>query len=163
MDEFYEVHWGPWVNYQVYDGAGALAEISRPEAVTLSLPKDKAKYGKDSGKKDLEYAGFGRLHGFEWTNFDVKNWVDKGEYFDWNSATEEERQNIRGFPTYVIPDGTIVMAQDGVTELKSKFLRGEYYLNPLDASFVNNLYTTNPQVLGFAAGGLRYSIHWLCA
>ena len=148
MDEFYEVHWDPWVNYQVYDAAGELAEISRPEAVTLSLPKDNAKYGKDSGKKKtLEYAGFGRLHGFEWTNFDVKNWVDKGEYFDWNSATEEERQNIRGFPTYVIPDGTIVMAQDGVTELKSKFLRGEYYLKPLDASLYNNLYTTDPQVL----------------
>ena len=148
MDEYYEVHWDPWVNYQVYDAAGALVEISRPEGVTLSLPNDKTKYGKDAGKKKtLEYAGFGRLHGFEWTNFDIKEWEDKGEYFDWNSATEEERQNIRGFPTYVIPDGTIVMAQDGVTELKSKFLRGEYYLKPLPSAVGSLLYTTDPQVL----------------
>ena len=147
LDDYYEVRWEPWVNYQVFDAAGALVEISRPEAVTLVLPEEN-KFGRDAGrKKTLEYAGFGRLHGFEWTNFDICQWDDKGEYFDWNNATETERNCIRGFPTYVIPDGTIVMAEDGVTELKSKFLRGEYYLKPLDAASFNNLYTTDPTSL----------------
>ena len=36
MDEYYEVNWDPWVNYQVFDSNGALVEISRPEAVTLT-------------------------------------------------------------------------------------------------------------------------------
>ena len=126
------------------------------------MPKDQAKYGKDAGKKRLLNTPDLKTSWFEWTNFDVKNWVDKGEYFDWNSATEEERQNIRGFPTYVIPDGTIVMAQDGVTELKSKFLRGEYYLKPLDATLYNN-YTPQIRSFGFRPGGLRYSIHRPCA
>lgn len=147
LDDYYEVRWEPWVNYQVFDAQGALVEISRPEGVTLTLP-DEDKFGRDAGrKKTLEYAGFGRLHGFEWTNFDVCDWVEKGEYFDWNNATETERNCVRGFPTYVIPDGTIVLAEDGVTELKSKFLRGEYYLKPLDAASVNNLYTTDPVTL----------------
>ena len=36
------------------------------------------------------------------------------------------------------------MGEDG-TELKSKFLRGEYYLKPLACSAVgNNIYSTNP-------------------
>ena len=35
------------------------------------------------------------------------------------------------------------MGEDG-TELKSKFLRGEYYLKPLPSAVGNNIYTTNP-------------------
>ena len=31
--------------------------------------------------------------------------------------------------------------------MKSKFLRGEYYLKPLDAGTTNNLYTTDPATL----------------
>ena len=146
MTEFYEVYWDPWVNYQVFDSPGSdasLVEISRPEAVTVQLPNE-SKFGNDAGrKKTLEYAGFGRLWGFEWTNFDLKEWKDLGEYLDWDSLSETERQNIRGFPTYVIPDGTIVMGEDGTTELKSKFLRGEYYLKPLPSAVGSNLYTTN--------------------
>ena len=142
MTEYYEVFWDPWVNYQVYDASGALVEISRPEAVTLQLPDDSA-FGSDAGrKKTLEYAGFGRLHGFEWTNFNIKTWTDLGEYLDWDSLSETDRQNTRGFPTYVIPDGTIVMGEDGETELKSKFLRGEYYLKPLPSAVGNNIYVT---------------------
>ncbi len=142
MTEYYEVNWDPWVNYQVYDSNGALVEISRPEAVTLTLPND-ASFGSDAGrKKTLEYAGFGRLHGFEWTNFNIATWTELGEYLDWDSLSETDRQNTRGFPTYVIPDGTIVMSEDGETELKSKFLRGEYYLKPLPGAVGQNIYTT---------------------
>jgi hypothetical protein len=147
MTEFYEIHFDPWVNYQVFDGSGSdasLVEISRPEAVTVVLP-DTEKFGSDAGrKKTLEYGGFGRLWGFEWTNFNVKTWKDLGEYLDWDSLSETDRQNVRGFPTYVIPDGTEIIGEDGETKLKSKFLRGEYYLKPLDAASFNNLYTTNP-------------------
>ena len=52
-DEFYEVNWDPWVNYQVFDGSNGclLVEISRPEAVTVNLPNDRAKFGKDAGRK----------------------------------------------------------------------------------------------------------------
>ena len=121
---------------------GALVEISRPEAVTLTLPNDSS-YGSDAGrKKTLEYAGFGRLHGFEWTNFNIATWTELGEYLDWDSLSETDRQNTRGFPTYVIPDGTIVMSEDGTTELKSKFLRGEYYLKPLASAVGQNTYST---------------------
>ncbi len=142
MNEYYEVFWDPWVNYQVYDSNGALVEISRPEAVTLTLPNDSS-YGSDAGrKKTLEYAGFGRLHGFEWTNFNIATWTELGEYLDWDSLSETDRQNTRGFPTYVIPDGTIVMSEDGTTELKSKFLRGEYYLKPLASAVGQNTYST---------------------
>lgn len=35
------------------------------------------------------------------------------------------------------------MGEDGTTELKSKFLRGEYYLKPLPSAVGSNLYTTN--------------------
>ena len=144
MNEYYEVFWDPWVNYQVFDSNGALVEISRPEAVTVQLPDDAA-FGSDAGrKKTLEYGGFGRLWGFEWTNFNIATWTDLGEYLDWESLSESDRQNIRGFPTYVIPDGTIVMSEDGETELKSKFLRGEYYLKPLPSAVGNNIYTTIP-------------------
>ena len=147
MNEFYEINFDPWTNYQVFDGPGgdaSLVEISRPEAVTVVLP-DTEKFGSDAGrKKTLEYGGFGRLWGFEWTNFNVKTWTDLGEYFDWGTATEEERQSVRGFPAYVIPDGTELIGEDGETKLKSKILRGEYYLKPLNANSFNNLYTTNP-------------------
>ena len=146
MTEFYEVNWDPWVNYQVFDGSGtdaSLVEISRPEAVTLTLPNE-AKFGNDAGrKKTLEYGGFGRLWGFEWTNFNIATWTELGEYLDWDSLSEADRQNVRGFPTYTIPDGTIIMGEDGTTELKSKFLRGEYYLKPLPSAVGSNLYTTD--------------------
>ena len=72
----------------------------------------------------------------------IKTWTDLGEYLDWDSLSETDRQNTRGFPTYVIPDGTIVMGEDGETELKSKFLRGEYYLKPLPSAVGNNIYST---------------------
>tara|TARA_B100001248_G_scaffold115151_1_gene86191 strand:- start:1280 stop:4441 length:3162 start_codon:yes stop_codon:yes gene_type:complete len=150
MTEFYEVNWDPYVNYQVFDGSDQLAslvEISRPEAVTLTLPNEE-KFGDDAGrKKTLEYGGFGRLWGFEWTNFNIKTWTDLGEYLDWDTLSEEDRNYVRGFPTYVIPDGTIIMGEDGITELKSKFLRGEYYLKPLPSAVGTNLYTTNVDAL----------------
>ena len=142
MDQYYEIFWDPWVNYQVFDSNGDLVEISRPEAVTVQLPDDAA-FGSDAGrKKTLEYGGFGRLWGFEWTNFNIATWTELGEYVDWDALSETDRQNTRGFPTYVIPDGTIVMSEDGETELKSKFLRGEYYLKPLPSAVGNNIYTT---------------------
>ena len=50
LDDYYEVRWEPWVNYQVFDAQGALVEISRPEAVTLSLPVED-KFGRDAGKR----------------------------------------------------------------------------------------------------------------
>ena len=132
MTEFYEVNWDPYVNYQVFDGSDQLAslvEISRPEAVTLTLPNEE-KFGDDAGrKKTLEYGGFGRLWGFEWTNFNIKTWTDLGEYLDWDTLSEEDRNYVRGFPTYVIPDGTIIMGEDGITELKSKFLEESIILN----------------------------------
>ena len=42
MNEFYEINFDPWTNYQVFDSNGCfLVEISRPEAVTLTLPNDR--------------------------------------------------------------------------------------------------------------------------
>jgi hypothetical protein len=143
MSEYYEVNWDNWVNYQVFDTEGALVEISRPEGVIFNVPDDSATFGKNAGrKKTLEYAGFGRLWGMEWTEFNIVTWTDLGEYVDWDSLTESERQQIRGFPEYIVPDGSIILAEDG-TELKSKFLRGEYFLKPLASAVGNNIYSTS--------------------
>ena len=144
MTEYYEVNWDTWVNYQVFDANGALVEISRPEGVTFDIPDDTAKFGKKAGRKQtLEYAGFGRLWGMDWINFNIVDWVEVDEYLDWNTLTETQRQAIRGFPEYIVPDGSILLAEDG-TELKSKFLRGEYFLKPLASAVGNNIYSTNP-------------------
>ena len=66
LDDYYEVRWEPWVNYQVFDAQGALVEISRPEAVTLSLPVED-KFGRDAGRKKTlntqVLEGFGVLNG----------------------------------------------------------------------------------------------------
>ena len=144
MTEYYEVNWDTWVNYQAFDANGALVEISRPEGVTFDIPDDTAKFGKKAGRKQtLEYAGFGRLWGMDWINFNIVDWVEVDEYLDWNTLTETQRQAIRGFPEYIVPDGSILSAEDG-TELKSKFLRGEYFLKPLASAVGNNIYSTNP-------------------
>ena len=144
MDEYYEVNWDTWINYQAFDANGVLVEISRPEGVIFDIPDDVAKFGKKAGRKQtLEYAGFGRLWGMDWENFNIVDWVKVDDYLDWNTLTESERRKIRGFPEYVIPDGSILLAEDG-TELKSKFLRGEYFLKPLASAVGNNIYSTNP-------------------
>ncbi len=144
MSEYYEVHWDTWLNYQAFDTNGALVEISRPEGVVFDVPNDSSKFGRSSGrKKTLEYAGFGRLHGMDWMNFNIVTWQQVDDYLDWSTLSETERQQIRGFPEFVIPDGSVLIAEDG-TELKSKFLRGEYYLKPLAAAVGQNIYSTNP-------------------
>jgi hypothetical protein len=144
MTEYYDVNWDTWVNYQAFDANGVLVEISRPEGVTFDIPDDSAKFGKKAGRKEtLEYAGFGRLWGMGWENFNIVDWVAVDEYLDWNTLSESERQAIRGFPEYIVPDGSILLSEDG-TELKSKFLRGEYFLKPLASAVGNNIYSTNP-------------------
>ena len=79
----------------------------------------------------------------DWINFNIVDWVEVDEYLDWNTLTETQRRAIRGFPEYIVPDGSILLAEDG-TELKSKFLRGEYFLKPLASAVGNNIYSTNP-------------------
>ena len=49
------------------------------------------KFGSDAGrKKTLEYGGFGRLWGFEWTNFNIKTWTDLVNILIGNSSQKKK-------------------------------------------------------------------------
>ena len=159
LNTYYQIDMETHISYRaVAVSTGLDAEITEPVAMFYDVPDDKAKFPLDYDRtRRLEYGGFGRLWGFQGTHFDIINWEDKGEYYEYSEAGSE---NVRFFPSFVLPDGSQVCDADNVC-YKSKVYRGEYFLKPLpgetgnytvDANSVLNLEEryTGPDVLGEA-------------